>query len=84
LLLLFYSKTKGIFHKITKGNSITVKGDVFLKAYFLMAIEAKELQTEVKSFLRDTSSTYSETLELIHARFRVQTTGENLRDTTTQ
>jgi len=82
--LSFYSKTKGILHKLTKGNLIATKDDIFLKAYFSMAIEAKELQTEVKGFLRDTSATYSETLELIHADFRVQTTGEHLHDTTTQ
>ena len=43
--LNFYSKTKGILHKLTKGNSIATKDDIFLKAYFSMAIEAKELQT---------------------------------------
>ena len=46
--LFFYSNTKGILHKITKGNSIPDKDDVFLKAYFSMAIEAKELQMEVR------------------------------------
>lgn len=56
----------------------------FLKAYFSMAIETKKLQTEVKYFLRDTNVTYSETLELIHTDFIVQTWGEHLRDTTTQ
>jgi len=55
--LSFYSKTKGILHKLTKGNLIAAKDDVFLKAYFVIAIEAKELQTEVKGFLRDTSAT---------------------------
>jgi len=48
-----------------------------------MAIEATELQTEVKGFLQDTNATYLETLELIHADFRVQTTGEHLCDTVT-
>jgi len=71
LFLSFYSKTKEIIHKLTKGNSIAAKDSVFLKAYLLMAIEAKELQTEVKGFLRDTSATYLETLELIHADFRL-------------
>jgi len=47
-----------------------------------MAIEATEIQTEVKGFLRDTNATYSETLELIHADFRVQTTNKHIRDTT--
>jgi len=81
--LSFYLKTKCIFHKLTKVNSITVKDNVFLKACFLMAIESTELQTEVKGFLRDTNVMYSDTLELIHAEFRVQTTGEHLRGITT-
>lgn len=75
-------KTKGIIHKLNKGNLIVAKDNVFLKAYFSMAIEVTELQTELKGFLCDTNAIYSETLELIHADFRVQTTGENLRDTT--
>ena len=81
-LLSFYSKTKGILHKLTKGNSIAAKDDGFLKVYFSMAIEAKELQTEVKGFLRYMNTTYSEKLELIHADFISQTTGEHLCDTT--
>jgi len=43
--LRFYSKTKGIFKKLTKFNSIADRDDVFLNAYFSMTIEAKELQT---------------------------------------
>ena len=74
--------TKGILHKFNKGNLIAVKDNVFLKGYFSIEIEATELQTEVKGFLRDTNETYSETLELIYADFRVQTTGEHSRDTT--
>ena len=41
--LSFYSKNNGIIHKLTKGNSIAAKDDMFLKAYFSMAIESKEL-----------------------------------------
>jgi len=74
-LLTFYSKTKCILHKLTKGDLISAKDVVFLKAYFLMAVEVTELQMEVKGFLRDTNAMYSETLELIHANFIVQTTG---------
>jgi len=84
LFLDFYRKTKGILNKLTRVNSIAAKDKVFLKAYFSMAIEAKELQTEVKGFLCDMSATYSETLELIHADFRAQTTYEHLCDTTTR
>jgi len=80
--LSFYSKTQGILHKLNKGNSISAKDDVFPKAYFSMAIEATILQTEVKGFLHDMNATYLETLELTHAEFRVQTTGEHLRDMT--
>jgi len=58
--LSFYSKIK--VHKLTKGNSIAAKDTVFLQAYFLMAIETTELQTEVKGFLHDTNAMYSETL----------------------
>jgi len=63
---------------------IAAKDHIFLKAYLSMAIEATELQTEVKGFLRDTTTKYSETLELIHVDFRVYKTGEKLRDTTTR
>ena len=82
--LSFYLKTKWILHKLTKGHSIVYKDAIFLKTYFSMDIEAKELQTEVKGFLRDKHNTYSETFELIHADFQVQTSWENLRDITTQ
>jgi anthranilate/para-aminobenzoate synthase component I len=77
--LTFYSKSKGIIHKLKKGNSVAVHDEVFLKAYFSMAIDAPELQSEVKKFLKDTSVSYSETLENIHADYRAQTTTENMR-----
>jgi len=80
--LSFYSNIKGILHKLNKGDLIAAKDDVFLKACFSMDIEATELQTEVKGFLRDTNATYLETLELIHADIRVQIAGKHLRDTT--
>ena len=57
--------------------------NVFLKAYFAMAIEAKELQHEVKGFLKNPSSTYANILENIHANYRYHTTSEHMRDTTT-
>jgi len=69
--LSFYSKTKGIIHKLDKGNSISAKDNIFLKVYFSMEIEATQLKTEVKGFLRDMNATYLETRELIHADFRV-------------
>jgi len=46
-----------------------------------MVIEVAKLQTVFKVFLQDTNTIYSETLELIHAEFRVQTTREHLLDT---
>jgi len=63
---------------------ITATDNIFFKAYFSMAIEVKELQQEVKEFLRDTNAVYAETLELIHTYFRIQMTGEHLHDTSTQ
>jgi len=83
IFLSFYSKTKGVLYKLNKGNLIANKEDLFLKDYFLMAIETTELQMEVKGFLRDTNATYLGTLELIHMDFRVFTTGEHLRETAT-
>ena len=80
--LSFYSKTKGILNKPNKGNSIAAKDAIFIHAYFSMDIEVTELQTEVKVFLCDTNVTYSETLELIHADFRVQKTGEHPHEMT--
>ena len=59
---------------------VAITDRVFLKAYFTMAIEAKELQHEVKGFLKGSSSTYAEILENIHADYRAQTTGEHMRD----
>ena len=44
-----------------------------------MAIEAPELQSEVKKFLKDPSSSYGVTLESIHSDYRAQTTGEEMR-----
>jgi len=80
--LSFYSKTKGILHKLDKDNSIAAKDNIFLKACLSIAFEATELQMEVKGFLCDTNITYSEILELIHAYFKIQKTSKHLRDTT--
>jgi hypothetical protein len=78
-LLTFNSKSKGIIHRLKKTNLITVTDEIFLKAYFSMAIEAPELQSEVKKFLKDPSSSYGATLESIHSDYRAQTTGEEMR-----
>ena len=77
--LTFYSKSKGIIHKLKMGNSVAIHDEVFLKAYFSMAINAPELQSEVKKFLKDPAASYSETLENIHANYRAQTTTEDMR-----
>ena len=53
--------------------------NVFLKAHFAMIIEAPELQAEVRGFLKDTDSTYSEVLEIIHADYRAQNTAKDVR-----
>jgi hypothetical protein len=77
--LTFYSKSKGIIHRLKKTNYIAVTDEIFLKAYFSMAIEAPELQPEVKKFLKDPASSYGATLESIHSDYRAQTTGEEMR-----
>ena len=74
--LHFHFKTKEIVHQLNKGNLITTIDGFFFKAYFAMVIEAKCLQHEVKGFLRDINTVYSETIELIYADFIVQVTGE--------
>ena len=73
--MAFYSKAKGVIHKLIKGNLVVVINDVFLKDYFAKVIEAPELQTEVRDFLKDTSKSYIEVLEDIHNNYRAQATG---------
>ena len=75
----FYSKSKGIIHKLKGGNSVAVHDEVFLKAYFSMAIDEPELQSEVKKFLKDPKASYSQTSENIHTDYRAQTTTEDMR-----
>ena len=79
--LSFYSKTKGLIHKLKTNNSIAVTDDTFLKAYFAKVIDAPELQQEVKKFSKGGTQTYDAILELIHSDYRAQETGEALRDT---
>ena len=78
-MLTFYSKSKGILHRLKRENSVAVHGAVFLKAYFSMAIDAPELQSEVKKFLKDPTASYSQTLESIHSDYCAQTMGEEMR-----
>ena len=77
--LSVYFKAKRILHKLKKHDSVAVTDDVSLKAYFTMTIEAPELQTEVRGLLKDTDAFYSEILEIIHADYRAQTTGKDIR-----
>ena len=58
---------------------VAVHDEVFSKAYFSMAIDAPELQSEVKKFLKDPAASYSETLENIHADYRDQMATEDMR-----
>ena len=44
-----------------------------------MVIEAPELKTEVRGFPKDSTKSYVEILENIHADYRAQTTGEDIR-----
>ena len=41
-----------------------------------MVIEAPELQTEVRGFLKDRTKAYVKILEEIHADYRAQTSGK--------
>ena len=68
--LAFYLKVKGVLHKLKKGKSVAVTDNMFLKAYFAMVIEASELQTKVRDFLKDTTKSYMEIFEEIHADYR--------------
>ena len=51
---------------------------VFLKAYFEMVIEAPELQTEVRGFLKDATKSYTEIIENIYIDYWVHKTGEDI------
>ena len=76
----FYSKLKEIIHELKKGNSVAATDNIFLKAYFSMVIEAPELQSEVRNFLKGPTKTYSEILESIHDDCRAQTTGKDMKE----
>ena len=58
---------------------MAVTNDVFLQAYFVVVIEAPELQIEVRGLLKDTTKLYMEILEEIHADCKAQATGEDIR-----
>ena len=70
-LLTFYSQSKGTIHRLKRSNSAAVMDEVLLKAYFSMAIDATELQSEVKKFSKDITSSYLPTLEVIHSDSRI-------------
>ena len=78
--LHFYSKAKSMVFKLKRDNSTAIKDDIFLRAYFAKAIEAPELQTNVKKLVTDRAGTYDTILELIHKDFRAQETNDALRD----
>ena len=76
--LAIYSKAKRILYKLKKGNSVTVTDDVFFKDYFEMVIEAPELQTEVRGFLKDITKTYTEILDEFQTDYRVHAAEEDV------
>ena len=45
-----------------------------------MAIDVSELQLEVKTLLKEPTSSYSQTLEAIHLDYMAHTTGKEIRD----
>ena len=61
--LAFYLKYTGILYKLKKGDSVIIAGNVSIKAWLTMVIETKELQSEIRSFLKDPSKSYHEWLE---------------------
>ena len=78
--LSFYSRVTKVLDKLTESNSTAVKDDVFLRAFLARAISCEELQTEAKALLQDGKGTATEILEKILVDYRVQMTGEELRD----
>ena len=66
---------------LKNGKSILVMGSVFMKVYFAIAIEAEDIQQEVKLLLEDTTCTYTDTFKIIYANYRIQATSKKTRDT---
>ena len=52
--------------QVEKDTYVRVTERVFLKVYFAMAIETKELQHKLKGLLKESKSTYTETLHFNH------------------
>ena len=52
-----------------------------MRAYLAKAIDASELQHEVKKLILDSKGTYESILELIYADYCAQETGDTLRNT---
>ena len=57
-ILTFYSKSKGIMHRLKQGKSVAVTDEVFFKAYLSMGIITPELQSEIRKFLKDPTVSY--------------------------
>jgi len=72
-------RSKRILHKLKEKNSIAATDDNFIKSYFAKVIEIPELQYEVKKLLRGGSESGQGILDLIHADYRAQDTGERIR-----
>ena len=81
--LAFYNTVKGTIWKLKRDSSVAIKDDTFLRAYLARVIDAPELQHEVKKLISDSSRTYETILELIHADYRAQETGDTLRNVAT-
>ena len=81
--LSFYSSSKGILHKLKVDKPVAATDDIFIKSYFAKVIKTPELQHEVKKLLKGGTESYADILELIHADYRAQDTGERLRDPVT-
>ena len=68
--MAFYSQVKGITHKLTEHNSVAVQDDIFMRPFLSRTIEAPELQSEVKNFLKEPNIQYLEILEKVYVDYR--------------
>ena len=78
----FYSQFKGITHKLTEHSSVAVQDDTFMRAFLSRTIEAPELQSEVKNFLKEPKIEYLEILEKVYIDYRALKTSEHLQSET--
>ena len=80
--MAFYSQVKGITHKLTEHSSVAVQDDIFMQALLSRTIEAPELQSEVKNFLKEPKIQYLEILEKVYVDYGATETSEHFQQET--